>query len=104
MPAHQQTQYLVCYDISDPKRLQRVHRALKKTGIPVQYSVFSLVMTKTKLRAVLQQIEMLIDDKQDDVRCYTLPKTIDCKTLGRQFFPQDVMLFTKGVSSLIDLR
>ena len=29
--------YLIAYDIADPKRLSRVHRALKREGLPVQY-------------------------------------------------------------------
>lgn len=32
--------YLVCYDVRDPRRLQRVHRHLLAVGIPLQYSVF----------------------------------------------------------------
>ena len=32
--------YLLCYDISEPKRLRRVHRIAKAYGEPWQYSVF----------------------------------------------------------------
>jgi CRISPR-associated protein Cas2 len=32
--------YLVCYDISDAKRLRRIHKLLKAYGEPWQYSVF----------------------------------------------------------------
>ena len=39
MAQHTPASWLVTYDISDKKRLTRIHKALKKEGIPVQYSV-----------------------------------------------------------------
>lgn len=38
--------YLVCYDISDPKRLRRVHRVVGMYGEPWQYSVFFCVLKR----------------------------------------------------------
>ena len=32
--------FLVCYDVSDPKRLARTYRKMNGFGEPVQYSVF----------------------------------------------------------------
>ena len=29
--------YLIGYDITSPRRLQRVHRAMKKFGCPIEY-------------------------------------------------------------------
>ncbi len=101
MPARQQVQYLVIYDICEPRRLQRVHRFLKKSGLPVQYSVFLVIMTKQRLLSLLAGIESLIDDRDDDVRCYALPSRVECRVLGKQFFPQDVMLFSNGMSRLL---
>jgi len=104
MAASKALQFLICYDIADPKRLGRVHRLLKKTGLPVQYSVFSVICTKTRVLRLLARIESLMDEREDDVRCYTMPTAIECKTLGRQVFPDDVFLFKNGVSSLIGRR
>jgi len=100
MAINQVSQYLISYDISEPKRLQRVHRRLKKQGLPVQYSVFSVVLSQLQLIQLLDAIKLLLDEREDDVRCYRLPSSIDCITLGKQFFPDDVLLFTKGVSRL----
>ena len=33
-------QYLIGYDIADPKRLQRIHRRMTKYATPIQYSIF----------------------------------------------------------------
>jgi len=93
--------YLIAYDIADPRRLGKVHRILKKQGLPVQYSVFTVVMTRPRLLRLLERIAQKIEHKEDDVRCYRLPGNTDTVTLGRQFFPADVMLFTGGVDRIL---
>lgn len=95
--------YLVAYDIADPRRLSRVHRVLKKQGLPVQYSVFTVVMKRKALIRLLENIEHLIEPAEDDIRCYRLPERTDIKTLGQQYFPEDVMLFTDGVNRLLSV-
>jgi CRISPR/Cas system-associated endoribonuclease Cas2 len=35
MAMHQSVLFLISYDIADPKRLTRIHRLLKKQGLPV---------------------------------------------------------------------
>lgn len=93
--------YLIAYDIAHPRRLGRVHWILKKQGLPVQYSLFTVVMKRPRLLRLLERIEQQIEIKEDDVRCYRLPANADTITLGRQFFPQDVMLFTGGVDRIL---
>ncbi len=95
---NQQIQFLVTYDICNAKRLLKVHRLLKKQGFPVQYSVFSVITTKKRIRTLLDDIQQLIDSREDDIRCYTLPDTVDCQIIGRQVFPEDIALFSKGVA------
>ncbi len=97
---NQQIQFLVTYDICDAKRLLKVHRLLKKQGFPVQYSVFSVITTKKRIRTLLDDIHRLIDSREDDIRCYTLPGTVECLILGQQVFPDEVALFSKGVPFL----
>ena len=92
--------YLIAYDIANPRRLTRVHRYLKKQGLPVQYSVFTVVMKRKALLRLLDVINALILPAEDDVRCYRLPENSDIKTLGRQYFPEDVMLFRNGINQL----
>ncbi len=94
--------YLIAYDIANPKRLSRVHRTLKKQGLPVQYSVFTVVMKRKGVLNLLDCINTLIKPNEDDVRCYRLPETLDLKTLGRQLFPENVMLFTNGFNRIFN--
>ncbi|MBX3630284.1 MAG: CRISPR-associated endonuclease Cas2 [Nitrosomonas sp.] len=44
MADNQSNLYLIAYDIADSKRLARVHRVLKQQGLPVQFSVFMVVL------------------------------------------------------------
>lgn len=100
MALHRKKLYLIAYDIADPKRLSRTHRVLKKAGLPLQYSVFTTVMSRVRLNYLLEAIGGIIDEREDDIRCYALPATVECQTIGRQYFPDDVMLFTEGVDQL----
>ena len=67
-------QYIICYDITDPRRLGRIHRALKKTALPVQYSVFLFSGTPEQLALCLARLEALMDPASDDIRAYPLPQ------------------------------
>ena len=49
MPAGRRTPWLICYDIADPPRLQRV-RTISRHAVPLQYSVFCTDATRTPLR------------------------------------------------------
>ena len=93
--------YLIAYDIAEPRRLGRIHRILKKQGLPVQYSVFTVVMKRKALLGLLAEINARINVCEDDVRCYRLPDHSESVMLGKQFFPEDVLLFTRGVNCLL---
>ncbi len=92
--------YLIAYDIANPRRLGKIHRILKKQGLPVQYSVFTLVLKRPRLLRLLERIGQEIEAVEDDVRCYRLSNNTDPVTLGKQYFPDDVMLFTGGVNRI----
>jgi CRISPR-associated protein Cas2 len=94
--------FLICYDIANPKRLVRVHRCLKKRGLPVQYSVFTAEFKRMQVESLMVALLALIDQREDDVRCYGLPKHYEVDGLGRQYFPDDVLLFSEnGVNRLL---
>lgn len=86
------TTCLVTYDITSPKRLRRMHRALRRLAVPIQYSVFLGEFTaagRAELRAL---IESIIDPAEDDVRIYPLPANCWQRRLGRASLPSGITL------------
>ena len=92
--------YLIAYDIRDPRRLGRVHRYLRQAGLPVQYSVFTARLTRGRLERILEGLEARIETV-DDIRVYPLPVNPERFALGRQIFPDDVLLIEDGINLLI---
>ena len=84
--------YLICYDISCPRRLQRVHRCLVDHAIPLQYSVFRAEMTEDQLKRLIGKIKRLINNREDDVRFYRLQDHKKAYCLGKPLLPEGVML------------
>ena len=65
--------YLVCYDITNTKRLQKLARELEKLMIRVQYSVFLIpAASQVKLFEIIGTINEVIHPEYDDVRIYTV--------------------------------
>ena len=65
--------YLVCYDISEPRRLARVYKLMKGKGLHIQYSVFHCSLTWSNLLEIKGKLNYLIDEEEDDIRIYPLP-------------------------------
>lgn len=84
--------YLICYDISNPARLGRVHRRVVKHALFIQYSVYYLQGDKLKLQAALDEIRDVIDLKEDDVRAYTIAPLAQAVQLGVSWLPDEVVL------------
>jgi CRISPR-associated protein Cas2 len=59
--------FLVTYDIMDPKRWQKVHKAMKGFGEPLQYSVFACELTDQQRVLMLGALEKLIKSDTDRV-------------------------------------
>lgn len=84
------SEYVICYDISDPKRLNRLHRFLKRSAVPLQYSVFLFVGDDRQLERCLVQAIRIIDTKADDLRAYPLPMRGLKARLGPRVLPEGV--------------
>lgn len=92
MPANRRTPWLLCYDIANPRRLQRVHRVACRHAVPLQYSVFHTIATRLEVLVMIHKIEEYLDPDQDDVRAYPLLTTARPVTVGRSALPSGVML------------
>ena len=74
---------LICYDIANPRRLQRLHRRLAKQAVMVQYSVYYCELTLKGMERLKAMIADHIDPTEDDVRLYPLPDDFDIALLGQ---------------------
>jgi len=59
--------YLVCYDISNSKRLQRIHKLMKGYGESWQYSVFFCMLKGIDRVRMQADIEKEINMDEDQV-------------------------------------
>ncbi|KUJ94895.1 MAG: CRISPR-associated endoribonuclease Cas2 [Desulfonauticus sp. 38_4375] len=72
--------YVVSYDISCPKRLNRVFNALKDFGVPVQYSVFECDLSLSQVEEMLERVSAILDLEEDSLLLYPVCKVCRQKT------------------------
>lgn len=82
--------WLIGYDITSPKRLQKVYRTLVNYATPLEYSVFLLSGTVTQKDRCLAELTQLIDLREDDLRCYPLPTRGLQERIGRATLPDGI--------------
>lgn len=92
MPVSQPTRWLICYDIADPRRLQRVHRTVCRHAIPYQYSVFSMLGTRKQVTDALLEVAEHIDAREDDLRAYPLLTSAPAFSYGQDPLPDGVLI------------
>ncbi|HOA62549.1 MAG TPA: CRISPR-associated endonuclease Cas2 [Verrucomicrobiota bacterium] len=61
------TTYLVCYDITDDKRLRRVFKSCKNYGDHLQYSVFECDLNPAEKVALECDLAEVINHDEDQV-------------------------------------
>ena len=83
--------YILGYDICDPRRLQRVYRAMLRHAAPIEYSIFLLDGNETDVEICLKDIVPLMDAQLDDVRCYPLPVRGLQLRIGRVCLPEGIV-------------
>ena len=59
--------FLVCYDISDEKRLRKVFKAMRGYGDHLQYSIFECQLTATDLVRLRSELGAIIHHDRDQV-------------------------------------
>lgn len=101
MSTHQIKTWLVAYDIREPRRLRRVHRCLRKLGLPAQYSAFTVEADDVEIADHLARLELLIDVRVDDLRAYHLPAACPVWRLGQQSWPEGLILAPREAARLL---
>ena len=61
------TSYIVCYDISDEKRLRKVFQKMRNYGDHLQFSVFECQLTATDLARCRAELAEIINHQEDQV-------------------------------------
>jgi CRISPR-associated protein Cas2 len=61
------TSYLVCYDISNEKRLRYVFQKMRNYGDHLQYSVFECQLTAMDLARCRAELSEIINHQEDQV-------------------------------------
>jgi CRISPR-associated protein Cas2 len=59
--------YIVSYDISDEKRLRRVHRTMKGYGDTLQYSVFRCDLSASERILMIEALSKIINHREDQI-------------------------------------
>lgn len=75
--------YLICYDVSCPRRWRRVHRLLAGFRVAGQKSVFECLMTRGELELCVAQLRELIDPAEDRVHVLALDPRMPREGWGR---------------------
>jgi CRISPR-associated protein Cas2 len=85
--------FLICYDIKDTKRLQKLHRFICDVAFPVQYSVFETELTSIQFEKLRANLAQRIDPETDKLTIYRLFKTHTKIELGCCQEDDDVLFF-----------
>ncbi|MEJ5173144.1 MAG: CRISPR-associated endonuclease Cas2 [Hydrogenothermaceae bacterium] len=85
---------IVCYDITDENRLNKVRKILKKYLNWVQYSIFEGELTLGKLKKCQSEILNVIKPDEDSVYFYTteFPHLIKKDILGQNKNPLNIFI------------
>lgn len=84
--------YLLCYDISEPKRLQRVQRLVSKQMLQIQYSIYYATLYQKEIDKLIGAVSKLINRHYDDVRVYEVEPLENAFLIGKR--SSDIMLFS----------
>ena len=84
------SEYIICYDITNPRRLGRIHRTLKQYATPLQYSVFLFTGSAIQLEQCLARLAAIMNEHSDDIRAYPLPQRGLRLAIGHSALPPGI--------------
>lgn len=65
--------FILCYDIRDPRRLQKVHRVVARATRRLQWSVYYFEGHRARLFELVERTEAQMNRREDDLRIYPAP-------------------------------
>ena len=91
--------YIVCYDVTDPKRLNKTYKKMNGYGDPVQYSVFQCELSDMELLYMQDDLKEILNLQEDRVLIVnTGPSEND---IGKHILTMGVPLQSRGESAII---
>lgn len=90
--------WLICYDIADPRRLGRVHRLVSRQAMQVQYSIYLYHGSASDLQDLMSELRKRIHPREDDIRIYTLPRRPELILRGQTLAGESLFLLGEGVA------
>ena len=94
--------WLLACDIADPVRLSRVSRFARTIGIPLQYSIVLLPLSRHRVEQIAERLSEMIDENEDDVRIYHLAPGTRIWHSGHPWMPDGIMVSTLPLSLTIN--
>lgn len=88
--------YIIAYDITDERRLNRVRNFLKGYSTGGQKSVYECFLTEGELVYVVRKLETLIFESSDRVHIFQMDGRSRVHTLGIAIQPRDPEYFYIG--------
>ena len=71
--------FLLCYDISDKKRLVKIAKIIEAEAMRIQRSIyFYEKVSKKELNSLVDRVLAVLDEKADDFRVYTIKNNGIC--------------------------
>lgn len=65
--------FVICYDIADTKRLQKIAKCLEKYAFRIQKSVFFYPnASQENIIVLVDELNSLLDEEEDDIRIYRI--------------------------------
>lgn len=100
MAKNQKRNWLIGYDITSSRRLNRVRHQIIKEALPVQYSLYLYHGSQDELIQLLDRLTKIIDITQDDIRAYPIPSKAEINLIGSQGLPSSVIYVDQNLGEL----
>lgn len=86
------TFYLIGYDVTDKKRLIRVHKFLQNYAFPIQKSIFLFHGNELNASNCINKVKSILNLQEDALCCYQLPKRGFKSSIGTQLLPDGIFV------------
>ncbi|MFN3535183.1 MAG: CRISPR-associated endonuclease Cas2 [Desulfatiglandales bacterium] len=90
------TLYIICYDITDQRRLKRVRDLLKGYSTGGQKSVYECFLTRGEIKLIIRTLRRMIREAEDRVHIFQMDARSKSHTLGIAIKPKDPSFFYIG--------